>query len=237
MFNKLMEKSINKITDMQVQHEEKIQRKEEVKQKIKTFEKTINIDLFNKLYINDSTREWYYPNKNYLMFSYDNIVQVDVVEDEETTTLTKTKGTDKRKVSIVKGAIGMATLGPVGAVIGGSQGKIKKNAKSISKDIDYCTNLSICITLNIIDFPTLEIPLLNTKTDKKSLVYKNAKKKATELMSLFSAIINIEHNNQDVELTESTEDKYEKLIKLKNLFDNGIISQEEFEKEKQNILK
>ena len=187
MFGKIPDIIKNKYDDVKKQIQLTNDEKNKLKETLKSFDKRITLNSLNKIYINQNTKEWYYPNKLRKILSFDNIVDIEIIEDESSKTITKTKGTDKRKVSLGKGIIGYGLLGPAGAIIGGTQGKVKKNSTSISKEKNYCTELSILITTNCPELSYITINLISMKTDKSSFIYKNAKTQATKIISLFKS--------------------------------------------------
>lgn len=238
MFGKMQDIIKDKYEDVKNQVQLKKQSKEELKETLKTFDTKITLNNFKQIYINKNTKEWYYRNSINKILSFNNVIDIEVIEDESSKTITKTKGTDKRKVALGKGLVGGALLGPVGAIIGGTQGKVKKNSTSVSKEKNYCTELSILITTNCPELSSITIKLIETKTNKNSIIYKNAKAQAQKTISLFKSFIN-NKDTQRVNITNlpSEQDKYDQLKKLKSLLDDGIINQQEFEIEKQKLLK
>lgn len=135
-------------------------------------------------------------NKREICFG--DIINVDLIEDEEsiskTTGTNKTKGKAQKHIAPIKGIIGGAVLGPAGAMIGGTSGKtdIKSKTKvnTTTKNIYYCTNLSIKITLNDINNPMIMYNFISMRTDKNSYIYKNNYDKAQRCISIIQAIIN-----------------------------------------------
>lgn len=238
MFGKMQDIIKDKYEDVKNQVQLKKQSKDELKETLKTFDTKITLNNFKQIYINKNTKEWYYRNSINKILSFNNVIDIEVIEDESSKTITKTKGTDKRKVALGKGLVGGALLGPVGAIIGGTQGKVKKNSTSVSKEKNYCTELSILITTNCPELSSVTINLIETKTNKNSIIYKNAKTQAQKIISLFKSFIN-NKDTQQVNITNLPleQDKYDQLKKLKSLLDDGIINQQEFEIEKQKLLK
>lgn len=236
MFEKMSNALKSKYNNMKNQVQLKNEQKNMLKETLKSFDTKIPLANLRNIYINSNTREWYYHNKYNRIMSFDNVIDVEIIEDESSKTITKTKGTDKRKVGLGKGVVGGVLFGPVGAIIGGSQGKIKKNSTSISEEKNYCNELSILITTNCPELSSIVINLISTKTNKNSLTYRNAKNQINKITSLFKSFVN---NNKSNNITDEipNQDKYDQLKKLKSLLEDGTITQNEFEKEKEKLLK
>lgn len=131
---------------------------------------------------------------------------------------------------IIKSGLGSAVgggilFGPTGAVVGAIIGRGKKGKQ-------FITNLSIELKLN--SGLTFTIPIISTKTKVGSFTYKIAKDSFEGLITKFDLIVK---NNQD--LTSATNDlisSADEIRKFKQLLDDGIISQEEFETKKNQLL-
>lgn len=152
-------------------------------------------------------------------YSYDDIIDFELIEDGS---------------SIVKGGVGRAIVGGalfggVGAIVGGATGK--KKAKQT------CTNLSIKITVNNMANPVEYIKIIATETPKSGFVYKSSYQVAQEIISLLQLIcsqrkVTNEANNMPAQqLSEADE-----LRKYKALMDDGIITEEEFQAKKKQLL-
>jgi len=139
--------------------------------------------------------------------------------------------------SIVKGrgmatAVGAATFGLAGAMIG-SSGK--------RKNVDLCTSLEVRIFLNSLETSQIAIPLVAGKVKKGSFEYKNAMEKAQEIMSILTYIANqkdvhTEKNSTAANQNGTNISDADELLKFKGLLDSGIITQEEFDAKKKQIL-
>ena len=150
--------------------------------------------------------------ENYTLFSYDQIVSFELLENGE---------------SVASGGVGRAALGGilfggVGAVVGAST----RSYKSV------CEELKIKITVRNYKDPAFYIPLIVIKTNKSSNDYKEKMKMAQNILSKLQLI-----TNDDTHEKSAAVDKFEEIRKYKNLLDEGIISQEEFECKKKELLK
>ncbi|VDG74712.1 Uncharacterised protein [Clostridium carnis] len=135
--------------------------------------------------------------------------------------------------TITKGGLGSAVVGGLlfggtGAIVGGITGKKTKSV------ID---SLKIKITINNSNRPVEYINLITTQTKTNSLLYKSSYNLAQEIISMLSVIkesSNRENNVEDIENTGFS--LADELRKLKELVDEGIISEEEFQNQKTKLL-
>lgn len=186
-----------------------------------TFEATKKIGSY--IEFDEQKRLWLIPDGfaskkvNPKIYKFDDIMEYELLENG---------------YSITKGGVGRAIaggvlLGGVGAIVGGVTGK--KKTKSI------INNLKIKITVNEISNPSVYINLIMSPTKDNSFTYKMAYSSAQEILSTLSIITkNAQNaNNQNINNQTSVADE---LIKLKQLLDDGILTQEEFTREKGKIL-
>ena len=93
-----------------------------------------------------------------------------------------------------------------------------------------CNSMSIIISVSDLTTFTLTIPIITAKVKKDSLTYKLNYKNA---VSLISTLTNMQ-NSTDEEITNTS--SADEILKYKNLLDNGIITQDEFEAKKKQLL-
>ena len=149
--------------------------------------------------------------ENYTLFSYDQIVSFELLENGE---------------SVASGGIGRAALGGVlfggvGAVVGAST----RSYKSV------CEELKIKVTVKDYKDSAFYIPLIAVQASKTSSVYKERMKMAQNILSKLQLITSADTHRKSV-----STDKFEEIKKYKILLDEGIISQEEFECKKKELL-
>lgn len=166
------------------------------------------------------------------VFNYDDLIDFELIEDS---------GEGKKQGLVKRSVAGWAIFGAAGAVIGGSTAKSSR----------ICTALYIRVRLrnsikSIVDIYFIGSEANSGETDKSSDFYHTAKKRALECMSALQQIAN-ENESRKIEETEqrnSAEDQpapapfsaADEILKFKNLADAGIITQEEFEQKKQQLL-
>lgn len=173
-----------------------------------SFEKYIDIDENNRLWRSPS----FMPN---LVFSYDDIINYELLEDGETIT----------KGSLGNAVVGGVVFGGVGAIVGSNIGS-KKTKKEINE-------YRIKIVTNNICFPEVYINFLASgiKIKSSSILYKTYTGYAQRVLSLLSIITS---NSPDT--TEVPTSAADEIKKYKNLLNEGIITQEEFDAKKKQLL-
>lgn len=191
-------------------------------EELSVFNATKKIGTF--IEFDDNQKKWLIPDgflgkkKNPKIYNYRDIVDFELLEDGET---------------ITKGGLGRAVaggmlLGGVGAVVGGVTGKKKSKA--------ICNSLKIKITLNNINDPVVYINFLTATTKKESLTYKTLYNSAQECLSVLQLICSSQEtpneNNNSVAATSNVDE----ILKYKKLLDEGILTQEEFDAKKKQLL-
>ena len=136
---------------------------------------------------------------------------------------------------VVGGGVGMALaggafFGPLGAVSGAMVGG-KKTKKTVE-------NLILQMNFNNLDMPCIFIPYITKTVKVSSNDYRKALAAARETISCLELIVDNDPQPviEVVEESVSSNDPYEELKKLKELVDMGIITQDEFDRKKQEIL-
>ncbi len=149
---------------------------------------------------------------------FKNIVGCEILEDNET---------------IQKGGVGRAT---VGGILAGGVGAIV--GATTRPTIGVINSLKINIILSDVLNPYCQITLIESRTERNSDKYRELYQDAQEIYSTIMAIK--EENRPDVEPQPKAEttstDTTEELRKYKILLDDGIITQEEFEVKKKQLL-
>lgn len=155
-----------------------------------------------------------------VIFSFDEINDYDLMEND---------------IAVASGGLGRAVaggvlLGGVGAVVGGVTGK-KKTKKSVE-------NLALQITTNDFYFPSIIITYIDKEVKTKSSKYLDAMSTAKQTMACLDIIFQQIENMPKEEpiINESTSNPYDEIKKAKELLDMGIISQEEFDEKKKQLL-
>lgn len=152
---------------------------------------------------------------------FSDIIDCEIIEDGETIV----------GGNVGKALIGGAILGPIGAVAGAAAKK--KITSSIS-------NVSFKIYLSDINKSSRIYSLLDKSCKKSDSDYKVAIGLANQLYSTISAIIHSISKDKDqtsqVNTYEQSCSAADEIRKYKSLLDDGIITQEEFEAKKKQLL-
>lgn len=198
-----------------------IEQKEESLQELHSL--TITKDFGAYIKFDENNRKWFVPDgafggiKNPLIYSFDEILGYELLEDGN---------------SITKGGLGAALVGgmfnPLGAVVGASVGKRKTKST--------CTRLQIKITVNNINSPAVFINLITNETKTDGFVYKTAYNSAQNILSVLQIICENNKTNATNNNGGSVANSADEILKYKNLLDQGIISQEEFDAKKKQLL-
>lgn len=200
--------------------------------------KQVNVELFNNFnatkkigsYIefDEEKKQWLIPNgffenkKKPRVYSFYDIVECELLENGDT---------------ITKGGLGSAItggllFGGVGAIVGGVTGS--KKSKSI------INSLKIKITVNDFQNPAVFINLISSSTKADSFIYKTFYTIAQQILSTLSLI----QKQKDMQQKEISSDEQkntfsssaDEIFKFKSLLDSGVITQEEFEMKKKQLL-
>lgn len=155
------------------------------------------------------------------IYNYEDILNCELLEDD---------------VNVTKGGLGSAIVGvmiagDVGAVVGSVTGS-KKTTKA------FVNTLKVRITVNDLTAPTAYVQLISRQTKTYSAFCQNAYRFAYDILSSLSIIIN--GNTQDAAHQQCGSsqilDVSSEIRKFKQLLDEGIISQEEFDTKKKQLL-
>lgn len=175
-----------------------------------------------KLYVDNTNKKWaineWNNSTDVKIYQYSDLIDFELLEDNE---------------SIVKGGFGKAL---VGGALGGTTGAII--GSSGSKKVKQNANLlEIKIRTNDFSHPQYSIEFIKGfAMAKTSPQYKKLYDEAQEVIGVLSFISANGENNSTVaeeKMQISAADKVRELMQLKN---EGIISEEEFEKKKKELL-
>ncbi len=152
------------------------------------------------------------------IFEYDNLLSYELLEDGETVT----------KGSLGRAVAGGLLFGGVGAIVGGITGG--KKSKGL------CNSMKMRVTLQNAHTDTVYISFISTETKKSSFVYKTAQSSAQSCISALENIAACESSKAMSTASQSVASEADEILKFKQLLDSGVISQEEFEAKKKQIL-
>lgn len=152
------------------------------------------------------------------MFDFSDVLDYELVEDGETIT----------KGGLGRAVAGGVLFGGVGAIVGGVTGG--KKSKSV------CNKLSVNINLRNDFVSRVEIPLIDNETKKSSFVYKATKDAAQKIISLLAVMVDTQKAAPQVAPQVAPLSDADELMKFKQLLDAGVITQEEFDAKKKQLL-
>lgn len=150
--------------------------------------------------------------------NYKDIIGCDVLDEGE---------------SIVGGGVGSALVGgalfgDVGALIGGAVGN--KTTKKIFKKVQ------IKVTINNLQRPTAYVLIADGKIPSDSTSGKDIINTIEEILSTMS-VIKSQSQSKVAENIQNSGTVTDELLKLKQLLDMGVLTQDEFEIQKRKLLK
>ena len=183
----------------------------------------ILIDTLNR---NVITLHWFPKEIEQNFFSFDDIISIEVKQNNKTY-LSKSIG----------GTIGGALMG---SVLGGGAGAVIGGLSSDTEINEDVIGISLYLHLRNISKPKISFVVYLKGTcdkinDKKTL-YPTFLHKATDIMDIFSVIIDDNNRHQVTDKTNSNLSISDELLKLSELQKVGILTQEEYEKQKQKLL-
>lgn len=211
---------------------------EEIKSKAFMTMKKANIDYDIKFLYNfdliciDTKNEKIYISDTEKLYDYADIINIDIINDNDNVSISRTNGVNQKKVSFTKAIVGNALFGPAGAIIGGTSGKIKINETTITQNQAICRRLDIIFTFKD---ERVKIPFLYKPADINSPMYEKAKIKFDELSKILQTITKAEEYKQNITYANK-EDIKGKLRDLKDMLNEGLITEEEYEQKRNDFL-
>ncbi len=178
-----------------------------------------------KLLINNNTKEFVYQRGKYSskVYKFSDLINYEVYEN----------GKSRVQGRAGSALIGGAFFGLGGLIIGSSMSR-KINEK--------CNQLKLIIRLNDFNCPQIVITYVdNVDWNKNGSNYRNMKKNLQSVCSMLEFMLNektLEQSStvKQVEKTSEQKSQKEQLQELKEMLDDGLITQEDFEQKKKQIL-
>ena len=171
--------------------------------------------LLSNIYVLSQLRH----TNQYIVYSYSDIISFELLEDDET---------------LISGGLGGALVGGilfggVGAIVGGITG-----TKEVSSN---CTNIRIKITVNKIANSAIYI-IFNEKREisKRSAEYKRLFAQAHECISMLQIVCDSQKYESSESQKENSMSAADEIVKYKKLLDDGILTQDEFDAKKKQLL-
>jgi len=165
------------------------------------------------------------PGKKNPIYSYAEIVDYELLED----------GASVTKGGVGSAAVGGVLFGGVGAIVGGGVGK---------KNQPVCLSMKIKITVKNMQNPVVYINCITGQTRRDNVIYKEALGKAHECLSVLQLICE-DVEPSPIQTPEPTPfpsvapnytSTVDELNKYKELLDGGVITEDEFQTKKKQLL-
>lgn len=182
---------------------------------------------YSALYIDDVNKKWavcFMDSTSFKIYKYADLNSFELIED----------GDSKVQGRAGSALVGSAFFGVVGAIAGAAR------AKKVNQ---VCNLLQIQISVNDLNNPSIVISLNSSSIDKTSSVYEGLINTARSLVSNLQYICSQAKSAVGKEMGEvkrepkvQAADIADEIRKFKALSDEGIITQEEFEKKKKQLL-
>ena len=184
---------------------------------IEKFEPTSRVGQF---FFDDRTQTFIINKRNGQkeLYAYNQVVDYELLEDGETVT----------KGGLGRAVAGGLMFGGAGAIVGGITGH--KKSKSI------CKSLKIKITLRNSPKQTEYIDFITSETKTSSFIYKTAYKSAQDVLSALQLVIDKANTDAAEEPAPTELSAADEILKYKRLLDEGIITEDEFNAKKTQLL-
>lgn len=228
--NRKIDINRNQLSNMDgLELREYFKKREENIYKLKNFKESHRIDIGSSaLSIDEENKNWYYlqnPNLfkgpelmevNPQVFHFNDLINYEVIRDGE---------------AIDSGGLGRAAIG--GFLAGGFGALI---GSSTRKYENYITSLLVRIAVDDPYNKNLIIPLIDSEVKVDSFIYKINMNVLTEVLSALDFILNSKERSEKKEEVNLNYSISEEILKLKALLDEGILTEEEYEKAKNKFL-
>ena len=171
--------------------------------------------------------DYHQEEPKFRIFLHKDILSSEIYQDGISITQTS-------RTSQIGGAlIGSILFGSTGAIIGGLSGQTKTTNK--------VNRIDLRITVNDIKAPSYDLAILNKEIDKQSAEYVEIINKLRHWHGMLDILIKRADNEDKTKEKDHSDGKNfsiaDELKKLAELRDSGILSEEEFHYQKQQVLK
>ena len=172
--------------------------------------------------IDETNKLWKAPSAySQIIFAYNEVIDFELLEN----------GISYSKGGLGSAVVGGALFGGVGAIVGSNVGKKTQKEEITEFRIKTVTKNPVVSEVYIDLIPLiLGVKPTVIKGDPNYKVYSES---AQQILSLLTIICN---SNSTVEAPNTGASAADEIVKFKQLLDQGIITQEEFDKKKQQLL-
>ena len=184
------------------------------------------------LYVDDLNRMWRYygstdilgrPAGTPIDLSFDDVVACSIIEDNAVQTTVKKNG-------IGRAVVGGMLFGGAGAIVGATTGKSKVTQTPVVR------SLKVNVTLKNTTIGEASFPIISTATDTNSNKYLFFRDIADRVAAEFQKMIGTVDGEKSADTIGNPLSDADELRKFKSLLDDGIITQEEFDAKKKQLL-
>lgn len=180
----------------------------------------------------DNHHKWLYTQKGTLqniVFDFSDIENFEI--EEYTDVVAETK--QKNGSGVGRAVVGGALFGPAGAVVGAAT----KKKKTITTEKEIVSKITVCIKLKNSQFQTVLIDISNPYSEviKGDVLYRRMLNAGEEILNKLQEIQSIE-SKETQKSSEKTTSVVDELLKLKQLYDDNLLTQEEFNVAKNKLL-
>lgn len=181
----------------------------------------LNNKKYSALYIDDKNEQWsicYYNSSQFKIYKYSDLNSFELFEN----------GNSKVQGRAGSALVGGYFFGVVGAIAGASRGKIID---------EVCSSLQVKINVKDLNNPVISITLNNTPIKKSSDAYLSLMNQAKSLIGNLEFISSSKNIDEAPKINlQNNQPLKEQLQELKDMLNEGLITQEEFEQKKKQIL-
>lgn len=200
--------------------------------------KTVPLLDGKELYLDDVNKKWILKTSridtNPKVYSYDDLLEFEITQNGGSIAKGVTKGKTSGKTG--SAIIGGVLFGPIGAIVGAS-GKRSNQSTTVTRTVETCTSLQVHIRVADLNQPEITFSFLHSEVPVTSSSYTDALYLARNLAATLAYIQSgksIEVLEKQTEVrSDSPSDELKKFFDLKEA---GIITEEEFEAKKKQIL-
>ncbi len=157
-------------------------------------------------------------DNNYKIYKFSEIVSFTPIEQGHNQT---------KKHGITRAVVGGVIAGGAGAVVGAVTG---------GKNYDYVDKLGVVITFS--NNENIRLMFLNSETKKGGFIANSYYKDFHDVCGILNAVVN--KNTQNLQLEQqkklSLNSSADEIVKFKKLLDDGVITQDEFNEKKKQLL-
>lgn len=196
----------------------------------KTLDSSIMIDEANKkvcLVHSDLTQK--------LVLNYKDILEAEIIEDGNT--ITKTSRSSQLGGALIGGIL----AGGVGAIIGGLSGEKSSEEEAVRVDLKVVINNTkepIQIINFLLDDRIDPLTMKPFGINKKSQTFKDAMKEVNHWHSLLSVVIRMaDAEDEKTSVPSPSSSVADELRKLSDLVKEGLLTEDEYKQQKENVLK